>query len=214
MLHLNNQARKEHKRLISRSGRHYYQEKCTHYRLQACLLSDILAAHLPQPIAILVRYLHNQDSNPACVAVFFLHHYSQAGAVAHWPSYPILSFSLILSVSRGGVRLSHLVGRPLTGLLYQPRMVDDECVAVGGMRIGRGNQSTQRKPASVPLCPPQIPHTTWPRTRAAAVGRRQLTAWAMARHYPVRTGTFYFGRTAADFSQQPIRVQTMRGTSH
>jgi hypothetical protein len=29
--------------------------------------------------------------------------------------------------------------------------------AVGGMKIGRGNQSTRSKPASAPLCPPQIP---------------------------------------------------------
>jgi hypothetical protein len=34
---------------------------------------------------------------------------------------------------------------------------DDERGAVGGMRICRGNRSTQRKPAPVPLCPPQIP---------------------------------------------------------
>jgi hypothetical protein len=32
---------------------------------------------------------------------------------------------------------------------------DDECGAVSGTRIGRGNRSTQ-KPATVPLCPPQI----------------------------------------------------------
>jgi hypothetical protein len=56
------------------------------------------------------------------------------------------------------VRRVHLVRRPLFRLLYQPRMIDDECGAVGGMRIGRGNGSTRRKPALVPLCPPQIPH--------------------------------------------------------
>jgi hypothetical protein len=54
---------------------------------------------------------------------------------------------------------------------------DDECGAVGGMRIGRGNGSTGRKPASVPLFPPQFRHIlTWARTRAAAVGRRRLNA--------------------------------------
>jgi hypothetical protein len=59
---------------------------------------------------------------------------------------------------------------------------DDECGAVGGLRIGRRNRSTRRKPAPVPLCPPQIPHDlTWARTRAAAMGSRRLTAWAMAR---------------------------------
>jgi hypothetical protein len=41
------------------------------------------------------------------------------------------------------------------------------------MRLGRGNQSTQRKPAPVPLCPPQIPHDlTWTQSQAAAVGSR------------------------------------------
>jgi hypothetical protein len=43
---------------------------------------------------------------------------------------------------------------------------DDECGAVGGMRTGRGNRSTQRRPAPVPLRTPQIPHDlTWARTR-------------------------------------------------
>jgi hypothetical protein len=52
----------------------------------------------------------------------------------------------------------------------------------GGIKIGRGNRSTQRKPAPVPLCPPQIPlGQTRSRTRAAAVGSQLLTAWAMAR---------------------------------
>jgi hypothetical protein len=35
---------------------------------------------------------------------------------------------------------------------------DDDCGAVGGMRIGRGNRCTRRIPAPVPVCPPQIPH--------------------------------------------------------
>jgi hypothetical protein len=29
---------------------------------------------------------------------------------------------------------------------------------IAGMMIGRGNRSTQRKLATVPLCPPQTPH--------------------------------------------------------
>jgi hypothetical protein len=49
--------------------------------------------------------------------------------------------------------------RPLTGLLYQPRMIGDgDCGEIGGMKIGKGNRSTQRKPIPAPLCPPQIPH--------------------------------------------------------
>jgi hypothetical protein len=46
---------------------------------------------------------------------------------------------------------------------------------IGGM-IGRGNRSTRRKPAPVPLSPPQTPHAARTRTRAAAVGSRRLTA--------------------------------------
>jgi hypothetical protein len=34
----------------------------------------------------------------------------------------------------------------------------DECGSVGGMRFGRGNRSTRREPALVPLCPPQVPN--------------------------------------------------------
>jgi hypothetical protein len=51
-----------------------------------------------------------------------------------------------------------LVRRQLFDLLYQPRMRgDNDCGAIGGMRIGRGNQNTRRRPAPVPFCPPQIP---------------------------------------------------------
>jgi hypothetical protein len=80
-------------------------------------------------------------------------------------------------ISLGGVRLSPLGTSATVGLLYQPRMIDDDYGAVGGMRIGRGNRSTQRKPAPVPLCPPQIPHDlTRDGSRAAAVESQRLTA--------------------------------------
>jgi hypothetical protein len=56
-----------------------------------------------------------------------------------------------------GMRLSPLGSAATTGLLYQPQMIhDDECGPVGGMRIGRGNRSTRRKPAPGPLCPPDL----------------------------------------------------------
>jgi hypothetical protein len=65
----------------------------------------------------------------------------------------------------------HLVRQPVFDLLYQPRMIDDECGIVGEMRIGRGNRSSRRKLALMSLCPPQILHDlTWARTRAAALG--------------------------------------------
>jgi hypothetical protein len=47
---------------------------------------------------------------------------------------------------------------------------------IGGMKIGRGNRSTRRKPAPMPLCPRQTPHVARMRTRAAAVGHQRLTA--------------------------------------
>jgi hypothetical protein len=41
---------------------------------------------------------------------------------------------------------------PLNCILYQPPPPNpDGCGAIGGM-LGRGNRSTQRKPAPVPLC--------------------------------------------------------------
>jgi hypothetical protein len=46
---------------------------------------------------------------------------------------------------------------------------------IGGM-IGKGNRSTRRKPAPVPLYPPQNPHAASTRTQAAAVGSQRLTA--------------------------------------
>jgi hypothetical protein len=62
-------------------------------------------------------------------------------------------------------------------------MIDDgDCGAISGMKIGRVNRSSRRKPAPAPLCPPQIPHNqTQAWTQAAAVGSQWLTAWAMIR---------------------------------
>jgi hypothetical protein len=87
---------------------------------------------------------------------------------------PAIIFFIIVS----GVRLSPLGTAATTGLLYQPQMIDDgDCGAVGGLKIGRGNRSTRRKPAPAPLCPPEISHhQTRARTRAAAVGSQRLTA--------------------------------------
>jgi hypothetical protein len=72
------------------------------------------------------------------------------------------AYYLLFFIIVSGVRLSPLGIEPTTGLLYQPQMIDDgDCGETGGMKIGRGNRSdrsTRRKPASAPLCPPQIPH--------------------------------------------------------
>jgi hypothetical protein len=42
---------------------------------------------------------------------------------------------------------------------------DDECGAIGGMRIGRGNRSTRIKPAPMPICSPQILYDLTPGLR-------------------------------------------------
>jgi hypothetical protein len=82
-----------------------------------------------------------------------------------------------------GVGLSPLGTAATSGLLHKPQMIDEgDCEAIGGMKIGRENRSTRRKPAPAPLWSPQVPHDqTQARTRAASVGNQRLTAWAMAR---------------------------------
>jgi hypothetical protein len=45
---------------------------------------------------------------------------------------------------------------------------------IGGMMIGRGNRNTWRKPGTVPLCPPQIPHAAQTRTRAGSFSCKHI----------------------------------------
>jgi hypothetical protein len=75
--------------------------------------------------------------------VFYLH-------IFICSSYKSFSASLFQFLGEGWDWV-HLVRRPPSGLLYQPQMIYDECGAVGRMRIGRGNQSTRRKPATVSM---------------------------------------------------------------
>jgi hypothetical protein len=86
----------------------------------------------------------------------------------------VLNYSLI-GIVGGGVQLGPLrtaaTNRPIV-----PAPGDYDDGEIGGMMIGRGNRSTRRKSAPVPLCPPQTPHAAWTRTRAAAVGSQRLTA--------------------------------------
>jgi hypothetical protein len=56
----------------------------------------------------------------------------------------------------GGVQLGPL-GTTATNRPIVPAPGDYDDGEIGGM-IGRGNPSTRRKPAPVPLCPPQSPH--------------------------------------------------------
>jgi hypothetical protein len=57
----------------------------------------------------------------------------------------VLSILFFFLVSLGGVRPSPLVTSATVGLLYQPRMIDDDYGAVGGMRIGRGKPKYSEK---------------------------------------------------------------------
>jgi hypothetical protein len=72
----------------------------------------------------------------------------------------------------GGIKVRSTL-RPTMAYCASPGDYDDG--EIGGM-IGRGKRSTRRKPAPVPLCPPQTTHPVRTRTRAAAVGSQRLTA--------------------------------------
>jgi hypothetical protein len=75
---------------------------------------------------------------------------------------------------RGGNQLDPL-GTAATNGPIVPALGDYDDGEIGGMN-GRGNRGTRRKPAPVPLCPPETPHAARTRTRAAAVGSLRLTA--------------------------------------
>jgi hypothetical protein len=57
----------------------------------------------------------------------------------------------------GGVQLGPL-GTTATNLPIMPTPGEYDDREICGMMIGTGNRSTGRKPAPVPLCPPQTPH--------------------------------------------------------
>jgi hypothetical protein len=65
-----------------------------------------------------------------------------------------------------GVRLSPLGTEATTGVLSQPRMIDDECGTVGEMRIDRLNRNNRGKTATVPAT-----NLTWP-DQGSNLGRR------------------------------------------
>jgi hypothetical protein len=74
----------------------------------------------------------------------------------------------------GGVHLGPL-GTAATNRPLVPAPGDYGDGEIGGM-IARGNRSSRRKPAPVPLRPPQNHHAARTRTRTAAVGSQRLTA--------------------------------------
>jgi hypothetical protein len=75
---------------------------------------------------------------------------------------------LNLKIVGGGVQLGPL-GTAVTNrpIVPAPGHYDDREI---GVMIGKGNQTTLRKPAPVPFCPPQISHAAQTQTQVAAVG--------------------------------------------
>jgi hypothetical protein len=69
----------------------------------------------------------------------------------------ISCITLFYSHWGGGESILGPLGTSATEWRIVPALGDYDCGAVGGMKIGRGNRSTRRKPVPAPLCPPQIP---------------------------------------------------------
>jgi hypothetical protein len=59
----------------------------------------------------------------------------------------------------GGVQFGSL-GTAATNRPIVLALGDYDDGEIGGIMTGRGNRSTRRKPAPVPLCPPQTPHAS------------------------------------------------------
>jgi hypothetical protein len=75
---------------------------------------------------------------------------------------------ILIRIVGGGVNIesTRYVGH-YWPIVPAPGECDDR--EFGGLKIGRGNRSTRRKPTPTPLCPPQIPHD---QTRVWNPGRR------------------------------------------
>jgi hypothetical protein len=82
---------------------------------------------------------------------------------------------------RVGVQLGPLGTAATNGLLCQPRVVMMMVKLVKS--LAGETEVLGRKPAPVPLCPPQTPYAARTRNRAALVRSQQLTAWATALPY-------------------------------
>jgi hypothetical protein len=63
----------------------------------------------------------------------------------------------LIGIVGGGVQFGPL-GTAATNRPIVPAPGDNDDGETGGRMIGRGNRSTRRKPASVPLCLPQNPY--------------------------------------------------------
>jgi hypothetical protein len=109
-------------------------------------------------------------------------------ATDYWLLSAISYFSVLLhwlttflvGIVGAGVQLGPL-GTVATSRPIVRAPGDYDVGEISGKMIGRGNRSTRRKLAPVPLCPPQTPHDAPTRARAPGVGSQRLTACATAR---------------------------------
>jgi hypothetical protein len=119
-----------------------------------------------------------------CICLLWRSPHPPRGKVAHWLSDSAFFGSMLLFFFYywwGGTK--SLGTAATSGLLYKPQMIgEDDCGAIGGIKIGRGNRSTRRKSAPAPIVHHKS-HMTRPglEPRTAAVGSQRLTAWSMAR---------------------------------
>jgi hypothetical protein len=96
-------------------------------------------------------------------------------SATNWPILLTKDDFFLIRLVGGGVQLGPL-GTAATDWPTVPAPGDYDDREFCGMKVVRGNQSTRRKPAPAPLCPPQIPlDQTRDRTRAAAIGSQRLT---------------------------------------
>jgi hypothetical protein len=72
-------------------------------------------------------------------------------------TFRLVALIFLIGIVGSGVQLGPL-GTAATNMPIVPTPGDYDDGEIGGMMIGRGNRSTRRKPAPVPLCLPQTPH--------------------------------------------------------
>jgi hypothetical protein len=107
--------------------------------------------------------------------------------------YTFFFFFNWYSGGRGGVQSGPL-GTTVTSRSIVPAPGDYDDGEIGGMMIGKGNRSTRRKPATVPLCPPQTPHAC-PNANPGRRGGKPATnhlSYGTASHLHLRLSSCFF----------------------